>query len=144
MSYKIEKKKEPAKAKKETQRKKKGAEARERNTGRSKFVIKTGLEVILRPVLNQGQRNTFVNFVRRSVHHVSDVMYAVSLFLNWFCIQKLSDRQAIPRLTHKYLYNFAALFIIQDKQAPDNIHAAFHVLSERWGIRLIESSSFLI
>ncbi|KAG1446767.1 hypothetical protein G6F56_009472 [Rhizopus delemar] len=52
--------------------------AHERNTERSKFVIKTNLETMLRPVLNQDQRDTFIN-IRRIVRHVSDVTLEVRL-----------------------------------------------------------------
>ncbi|RCI04240.1 hypothetical protein CU098_006665, partial [Rhizopus stolonifer] len=84
-SEKIRMKKKRAKAKKRAQEKgelsgqlkdiKRRAEARERNTERSKFVIKTGLEAMLCPILNQDKKDTFANLVHRVICHVSDFIF---------------------------------------------------------------------
>ncbi|KAI9481556.1 MAG: hypothetical protein EXX96DRAFT_650016 [Benjaminiella poitrasii] len=63
--------------------------------GRTKFVIKTKLEAMLRAEnFNQDQRTGFITVVRRVVHHLSDVTYAASLFLNWFCLRLLRNGEA--------------------------------------------------
>ncbi|KAI7902893.1 uncharacterized protein BX663DRAFT_486188 [Cokeromyces recurvatus] len=64
---------------------------------RTKFVIKTKLKAMLRAEnFNQVQRTLFVTEVHRVVHHLSDVTFAASLFLNWFCLRLLKNGEAIP------------------------------------------------
>jgi hypothetical protein len=64
------------------------AEAVGPRTRRTKFVIKTKLEAMLRAEdFNQDQRTGFITEVHRVVRHISDVTYAASLFLNWFCLR---------------------------------------------------------
>ncbi|KAI7906309.1 uncharacterized protein BX663DRAFT_557996 [Cokeromyces recurvatus] len=93
---------------------------------RTKFVIKTKLKAMLRAEnFNQDQRTLFVTEVRRVVRHLSNVTYAASLFLNWFCLKLSRNGEAIPKLTHKKLYNFAALFVGQGKNADTEIAEAF-------------------
>lgn len=74
---------------------------------------------------NQDQRTGFITEIRRVVRHLSDVTYAASLFLNWFCLRLLRNGEAVPKLTHKRLYNFAALFVGQGKNADADIREAF-------------------
>lgn len=65
---------------------------RETTGRRTKFVIKTKLESMLRDEFNADQKRAFVNKVQRIVRHVSDVTYATSLFLNWYCLRRLRKR----------------------------------------------------
>ncbi|KAI9473805.1 MAG: hypothetical protein EXX96DRAFT_610687 [Benjaminiella poitrasii] len=102
--------------------------------GRTKFVIKTKLEAMLRAAnFNQDQKTGFITEVRRVVRHFSDVTYAASLFLNWFYLRFLRNGEAVPKLTHKKLYNFAALFVGQGKHADTDIREAFLQFSNDMG-----------
>ncbi|CEP10621.1 hypothetical protein [Parasitella parasitica] len=95
-------------------------------TRRTKFVIKAKLEAMLRAEdFNQDQRAGFITEVHRVVRHLSDVTYTASLFLNWFCLRLLRNGEAVPKLTHKRLYSFAALFVGQGKNADADISEAF-------------------
>ncbi|EPB83449.1 hypothetical protein HMPREF1544_09777 [Mucor circinelloides 1006PhL] len=69
--------------------------------------------------------NLFSHITSSVVRHLSDVTYAASLFLNWFCLRLLRNGEAVPKLTHKRLYNFVALFVGQGKNADADIREAF-------------------
>ncbi|KAG2177978.1 hypothetical protein INT43_003231, partial [Umbelopsis isabellina] len=93
---------------------------------RTKFVIKTKLEAMQRSGnFNQDQRTGFITEISRVVRHLSNVNYAASLFLNWFCLRLLRNGEAVSRLTHKRLYNFAALFVGQGEKTDANITEVF-------------------
>ncbi|KAI8645950.1 hypothetical protein BD408DRAFT_429113 [Parasitella parasitica] len=101
---------------------------------RAKFVIKAKLETMLRADnFNQDLKPRFVTEIHRVVRHLSDVTYAASLFLNWFCLRLLRNSEPIPKLTHKKLYNVAALFVGQGKKADADIYEAFLEFTDPMG-----------
>lgn len=107
--------------------------AREATDKRSKFIIKTKLESMPRDEFNADQKRAFINEIQRIVRHVSDVTYAASAFLNWYCLRRLRNGEAIEKLTHKRLYNFAALFVGQGKKAEVEISEAFRAFTTTMG-----------
>ncbi|CEG81881.1 hypothetical protein RMATCC62417_16025 [Rhizopus microsporus] len=86
-------------------------------------VIKTSLA-------NTCRYPKFVILIQRVVDHITQLVYAGSIFANYYFLELLENGEELPVITQNLFYNILSVFASQGKHASDSIKKSFKTFCE--------------
>ncbi|CEI97429.1 hypothetical protein RMCBS344292_11561 [Rhizopus microsporus] len=87
------------------------------------FVIKTSLA-------NTCKYPKFVTLIQEVVDHITQLIYAGSIFANYYFLELLENGEELPVVTQNLFYNIFSIFAGQEKHASDSIKKSFKTFCE--------------
>ncbi|KAL4213794.1 hypothetical protein AB4K20DRAFT_1795470 [Rhizopus microsporus] len=87
------------------------------------FVIKTSLA-------NTRRYPKFVTLIQEVADHITQLVYASSIFTNYYFLELLENGEELPVVTQNLFYNVFFIFAGQGKHAPDSIKESFKTFCE--------------
>ncbi|ORE05998.1 hypothetical protein BCV72DRAFT_208249 [Rhizopus microsporus var. microsporus] len=87
------------------------------------FVIKTSLA-------NACRYPKFVTLIQEVVDHTTQLIYAGSIFANYYFLELLENGEELPMVTQNLFYNIFSIFAGQGKHASDSIKKSFKTFRE--------------
>ncbi|KAG1201461.1 hypothetical protein G6F70_003138 [Rhizopus microsporus] len=94
-----------------------------KDTVEKTFVIKTSLA-------NTCKYPKFVTLIQEVVDHITQLVYASSIFANYYFLELLENGEELPVLTHNLFHNISSIFSGQGKHVSDSIKKSFKTFYE--------------
>ncbi|CEG78739.1 hypothetical protein RMATCC62417_13304 [Rhizopus microsporus] len=94
-----------------------------KDTVEKTFVIKTSLA-------NTCKYPKFVTLIQEVVDHLTQLVYAGSIFANYYFLELLENDEELPVITENLFYNIFSIFAGQGKYASDSIKKSFKAIYE--------------
>ncbi|CEI92613.1 hypothetical protein RMCBS344292_06867 [Rhizopus microsporus] len=94
-----------------------------KDTVEKTFVIKTSLS-------NTFKYPKFVTLVQEAADHITQLVYAGSIFANYYFLELLENGEELPVVTQNLFYNIFSIFAGQGKHVSDRIKKSFKTFCE--------------
>ncbi|CEJ00198.1 hypothetical protein G6F70_001241 [Rhizopus microsporus] len=94
-----------------------------KDTVEKAFVIKTSLA-------NTCKHSKFVTLIQEVVDHITQLVYAGSIFANYYFLELLENGEELPVVTQNLFYNIFSIFTGQGKYVSDSIKNSFKTFYE--------------
>ncbi|CEG78831.1 hypothetical protein RMATCC62417_13374 [Rhizopus microsporus] len=94
-----------------------------KDTVEKTFVIKTSLA-------NTCRYPKFVTLIQEVVDHIAQLVYARSIFANYYFLELLENGEELPVITQNLFYNIFSIFAGQGKHVSDSIKKSFKTFCE--------------
>ncbi|CEI90907.1 hypothetical protein RMCBS344292_05216 [Rhizopus microsporus] len=94
-----------------------------KDTVEKPFVIKTSLA-------NTCKYPKFVTLIQGVVDHITQLVYAGSIFANYYFLELLENGEELPVVTQNLFYNVFSIFAGQEKHVSDSIKKSFKAFCE--------------
>ncbi|CEG77086.1 hypothetical protein RMATCC62417_11889 [Rhizopus microsporus] len=87
------------------------------------FVTKTSLA-------NTCKHPRFATLIQEVVGHITQLVYAESIFANYYFLELLENGEELPVVTQNLFYNIFSIFVGQGKHTSDIIKKSFKIFCE--------------
>ncbi|CEI98527.1 hypothetical protein RMCBS344292_12634 [Rhizopus microsporus] len=94
-----------------------------KDTVEKTFVIKTSLA-------NTCKYSKLVTLIQEVVDHITQLVYAGSIFVNYYFLELLENGEEPSVVTQNLFYNVFSIFAGQGKHASDSIKKSFKAICE--------------
>ncbi|CEG75869.1 hypothetical protein RMATCC62417_10845 [Rhizopus microsporus] len=94
-----------------------------KDTVEKTFVTKTSLD-------NTCKYPKFVTLIQEVVDYIIQLVYAGSIFANYYILELLENGKELPVITQNLFYNIFSIFAGQEKHASDSIKKSFRTFCE--------------
>ncbi|WP_461043429.1 hypothetical protein, partial [Streptomyces sundarbansensis] len=72
----------------------------------------------------------FVTLIQEVVDHITQLVYAGSIFANYYFLELLENGEELPVVIQNLFYNIFSIFAGQEKYASDSIKKSFKTFCE--------------
>ncbi|KAG1176353.1 hypothetical protein G6F70_003461 [Rhizopus microsporus] len=67
---------------------------------------------------NTCKYSKFVNLIEEVVDHITQLVYAGSIFANYYFLELLENGEELPVVSQNLFYNIFSIFAVQGKPSP--------------------------
>ncbi|ORE09105.1 hypothetical protein BCV72DRAFT_192722, partial [Rhizopus microsporus var. microsporus] len=86
--------------------------------------------VIKIPLADTCRCPKLVTLTQEVADHITQLVYAVSIFANYYSLKLLENGEELPVVTQNLFYNILSIFASQGKHASDGIKKSFKTFCE--------------
>ncbi|KAG1226604.1 hypothetical protein G6F68_006462 [Rhizopus microsporus] len=101
------------------------------------FVIKT-------PLAKTCRYPKFVTLIQEVVDHITQLVYASSIFTNYYFLELLENGEELPVVTQNMFYNIFSIFAGQGKYVSDSIKKSFKTFCESTSLTQSDLNKYAI